>query len=95
MVIHDDAEMATRILENILQTECMVLVCTVLQTDIGTRVLGMKEDDKVLVCILSETETLNRVTGIMGFSLFQPLKIHLFLEHRLPYLMPKFLEQSR
>lgn len=83
-------------LENILQTKCTVLVSTVLQTDIGTRVLGMKEEDKVVVCILLETETLNRATGITGFSLFPLLKIlHKLDHHLLPFLMPKSLKQSR
>ena len=83
-------------LENILQTKCTVLVFTVLQTDIGTRVLGMKEEDKVVVCILLETETLNRATGITGFSLSPLLKIlHKLDHHLLPFLMPKSLKQSR
>ncbi|GKA02234.1 hypothetical protein Tco_0674899 [Tanacetum coccineum] len=74
---------------------CTVLVSTVLQTDIGTRVLGMKEEDKVVVCILLETETLNRATGITGFSLFPLLKIlHKLDNHLLPFFMPKSLMQS-
>ncbi|KAM0029917.1 hypothetical protein Hdeb2414_s0018g00531291 [Helianthus debilis subsp. tardiflorus] len=67
-------------LDSILQTKCMVLVFKVLQMVIGMRVLGMKEGDKGLVCILSETWRLNRVIGLMRFSLFQPLKIHRFLK---------------
>ena len=53
--------------ESILQIRCMGLVFTVLQMDIDMRVVGMKEEDKGLVCIRSETETLNRVIGITGF----------------------------
>ena len=83
-------------LENILQTKCTVLVSTVLQMDIGTRVLGMKEEDKVVVCILLEMETLIRATEITGFLLFPLLKILLMLGHHLqPFLMPKSLKQSR
>nr|GEV60012.1 ARID DNA-binding domain-containing protein [Tanacetum cinerariifolium] len=90
------AESLAGIHEKERHAKCMVLVSIVLQTDIGTRVLGMKEEDKVVLCILLETETLNRATGIMGFSLFPLLKIlHKLNHHLLPFLMPKSLMQSR
>lgn len=69
---------------SILQTECMVLVCTILQMDIDMKVVGMKEEGKDLVCILSEMATLNQVIGKTVFSAFQRLKI-----------MSKLLKQSR
>lgn len=69
---------------SILQTECMVLVCTILQMDIDMKVVGMKEEGKDLVCILSEMGTLNPGIGKMVFSAFQRLKI-----------MSKLLKQSR
>lgn len=57
----------------------MVLVATVLQTNIGTRMLGMKGhegriEDEVLVCILLEMDT---QLGYWdnGVSLFPLLKI--------------------
>lgn len=78
-------------LENILQTRCMVLVCIDLQMDIDMKGLGMKEEDKVVVCILSEMVRLNQVNGIMELSVFRLLKIHFF--HL--FLMPKSLKQSR
>ncbi|GKA76555.1 hypothetical protein Tco_0783016, partial [Tanacetum coccineum] len=55
----------------------------------------MKEEDKVMVCILLETYTFNWATGITGFSLFPLLKIlHKLDHHLLPFLMPKSLKQS-
>lgn len=69
---------------SILQTECMVLVCTILQMDIDMKVVGMKEEGKDLVCILSEMGTLNPGIGKTVFSAFQRLKI-----------MSKLLKQSR
>lgn len=82
-------------LESILQIKCMVLVYTILQMGIDTKVLGMKEEDKVLVRIRSEMETLNQATGKMGFLEFQLLRMYFFQNLLLQFLMPEFLKQSR
>ncbi|GJY44010.1 subtilisin-like protease SBT2.6 [Tanacetum coccineum] len=50
--------------------------------------LGMKAEDKVLVCILFELETHNRATGITRFSQFPLLKMLYKLNHHLlPFLL--------
>ncbi|KAI3812754.1 hypothetical protein L1987_17466 [Smallanthus sonchifolius] len=63
----------------------MVLVCTVLQTGIGMRVPGMKEEDKGLV--RNGDTQLGHWDN--GFSLIQPIKIHFLLDH-----LSKSLKQS-
>lgn len=61
-------------LENTLQTRCMVLECIVLQVGIGMKELGMKAKGKGLECTLSEMGRPNLGIGIMGFLMFQALR---------------------
>ena len=61
-------------LVNILPTRCMDLVSIVLQMAIGTRVLGMRVDDKGLECIRLEMGKCNLVIGKMEFSMSQAHK---------------------
>lgn len=68
--------METLILENILQTECTALEFIILGMDTGMRGPGMRVEGRVLVCILSEVERHNVVTGKMGFLMFQVRKTH-------------------
>lgn len=76
--------------ENILQTRCMDLGCTVLQTVIGMRELGMREEDKALGCTHLGMGKHSQVTGRMGFLMFQALRTQLLLYLLLQFIIPRF-----
>lgn len=61
------SEMGTHMLENILQTRCMVLEFTVSKMGIGMREPGMKVEGKVSECIHLEMGKPNLGTGKMEF----------------------------
>ena len=64
------AGMEIDMLESILQTKCMDLGSTILQTAIVMRVPGMRGRGRGLECTLSEVVKLSQATGKMEFLTF-------------------------
>lgn len=89
------AGMGTHMLENTLQTRCTDLGFTVLQMGIDMKDHGTKEEDKGLVCILSEMARPNPATGKMAFLISGAHIVQHNQYHPLPFTIPEFLTWSR
>lgn len=77
--------------ENILPIRCTVLESIVLQMATVMRVLGMRVEDKGLVCTLSETVKLSPDIGKTEFLMFQAHTALSFQFHLLLLTTPKCL----
>jgi len=82
--------MGTFMLENTLQTRCMVLEYIVSQVAIGMKELGMREKGKGLECTLSEVGRPNLGIGIMGFLMSQAHRTPRILYLLLQCIIPEY-----